>query len=113
MRGRRLNGVEFEFRTHCTVTPQPIIISATVTPIEGIPGGFTISIIDFETFSDEEPYFFWRTAEGTLLRSNREIQTVEFLADPGTGGRRIPILVGLGDGVGSVVRGTIWVEGRH
>ena len=113
VRGMRLSGQDFAFDTIVPVTRQPIINEIVVEPIDGLPGAYVIRVTDFYTFSDRTPYFFWRTAEGTLLQSSHNADTVEFRADPGTGGRRVPIVVSLGDLEGSVVRVWIWVEGRH
>jgi hypothetical protein len=112
-RGMRLAGRELEFFTIIPVTTQPVISEIVIEPISGVDGAYIIRISDFYTFSDMTPYFFWRTAEGTFLEASSDSNTVEFRADVGTGGRRIPLIVGLGDREGSVVRATIWVDGRH
>jgi hypothetical protein len=59
------------------------------------------------------PFFFWRASEGTFVEYNEDYTSVIFKVDPGTSGKDIRIIVGMGDGLGQVDYSVLSVAGMN
>ena len=115
----RRHGIEFEqvFAKHLTDLQAPFINSVQVEVLDFIHGTYriTISVDDVTVDSRAVPFFFWNSVEGTFENEvywYEDFASFIFQANPGTSGRNVTLIMGVGDDLGQVARRAVILKGN-
>lgn len=110
----RTAGDEYEQRVDLAEgTIRPEINYVNVEVIDSSKGHYRLTVEDYTIDPDGEEFFFWEAKEGVFTNVSNNVKTVEFIADKNTYGRRISVVVTIGDGLGYVGRYKLWLEGAE
>jgi len=116
---RVLHGIEFEQQMASDLTglTPPIINNVNVEVLHFERGIYRIRlhVDDCTLDSRANPFFFWASNEGTfedIIDYRVPYAEFTFLANPGTAGRDVVLMVGVGDGLGQVDRVLVRLKGN-
>lgn len=96
----------------------PTIDNVTVEVLDALRGVYQITISTDDVTVDHRatPFFFWQSMYGTfenVIDYREDYATFVFRANPGTGGRNISLIMGVGDGLGQVARRAVMLRGNN
>jgi|GEM_PF-2842002 len=113
------HGIEFEqqFAYHLTDLIPPSIDYVDVEVLDFIRGIYRVTLSTDNCTLDPraEPFFFWGSPDGIIddvVEYGPDAVSFTFSANPGTGGREVYLLVGVGDNLGQVARLAVVLKGN-
>ena len=117
---RILHGIEFEqeYAAHLSNLIPPRINRATVEVLDFARGIYRITIHRNDVTLDPRatsPFFFWGSRYGSfsqIIDDREDYAVFVFSAHPGTSNRNIPLMLGVGDGLGQTDRGSLILKGN-
>lgn len=113
---RRQVGIEYEQTSEpANGVVVPEIKDIKIETLDEIWGKYRFSIIDYnaDVGAGATPFFFWKTEDGYFDNANSDFTSVEFNANPGTGGEKLQVTAFIGDNLGYVGSKTVEVSGTY
>lgn len=99
-------GVEYEQNISGYTDLAPLKLNAVRVEVLNLFMGiyrFTITDADYTLDSRGTPFFFWSAEKGTFSEESADYKSVVFTADPGTAGKEVRVIVGIGDSLGQAI----------
>lgn len=110
----RTLGYEYEQTVKDTIMESPSISGVNAKVIDKEKGIYNLYINDenYKYDGRNTPFFFWSAREGVFKAVSDDYRNVMFYADPGTGNRKVKVVVGIGDGRGYVDKKAFLLDGN-
>ena len=113
--GARTCGVEYEQEpVNYTDIQAPCIHNVRIEVLSFVEGIYRLYLENEDYSFDDRgtPFFFWRATEGSFEKDSDDYRSVIFKADPGTAGKSVKVMVGIGDGLSRADKKTIILKGN-